>query len=124
MDPIWIWKAYSIFEQILVWFGLVLDFPSFEQWFMCAPTYTRRGLKVHHVPGTFVLTKPGSNWGKDLRMPLDTTQSMFPTSPPLNTADGTENSLGALSPPPPSYSAFTKIQCCGAGAESRGVEIK
>jgi hypothetical protein len=23
VDPIWIWKAYSICEQILVWFGLV-----------------------------------------------------------------------------------------------------
>jgi hypothetical protein len=57
-------------------------------------------------------------------MPPDTTQSMFPTSPLLNTADGTENSLGAweeeggtLSHPPPTYSAFTKIQCCGARAE-------
>jgi hypothetical protein len=33
MDPIRIWKTYSIYEKILVlaWFGLVLDFPSFEQ---------------------------------------------------------------------------------------------
>jgi hypothetical protein len=36
MVPIRIWKAHSIYEQILVWlglawFGLVLEFPSFEQ---------------------------------------------------------------------------------------------
>ncbi len=23
MDPIWIWKTYSIYEQILVWLGVV-----------------------------------------------------------------------------------------------------
>jgi hypothetical protein len=36
----------------LVWFGLVLDFPSFEHQFVCATTYmyTRHDLKVHRVP--------------------------------------------------------------------------
>jgi hypothetical protein len=52
------WIGFGLVWFGLVWFGLLLDFSSFEQWFVCAPTYTRRGLKVHHVPGTFVLTKP------------------------------------------------------------------